>query len=96
MSGWIYFFANKRNGTVYVGVTNNLPRRGYEHREGIVEGFTKKYGAKLLVYAEYYDKIEDAILREKQIKKWRRAWKIELIEKNNPQWKDLYCEYCTL
>ena len=86
---YVYIMANKRNGTIYVGVTNSLSRRVYEHREGFVEGFTKRYGLKMLVYYEVFDSVTTAIQRETNIKHWLRRWKLELIEKLNPQWKDL-------
>ena len=88
--GWVYFMTNRRNGVLYVGVTSNLPRRVWEYREGAVEGFTLQYRLKRLVYAERHANIRDAIQREKNIKHWPRAWKIELIESQNPEWKDLY------
>lgn len=77
---------------MYIGVTNDLIRRCYEHRNGVIEGFTKKYNCKMLIYYEAFDRIEDAILREKRLKKWNRQWKIELIEKSNPGWVDLYIQ----
>jgi putative endonuclease len=89
---YVYILASKRNGTLYVGVTNDLVRRVYEHKEGLVEGFTKKYNVKNLVFYEIANNINSAIKREKAIKKWLRRWKIELIEKTNPDWKDLYSE----
>ena len=89
-SYWVYLLASRMGGTLYIGVTNNLVRRIYEHRMGFVEGFTKKYGVKKVVYYERFDDIENAIIREKQLKKWNRAWKIQLIEKDNPNWDDLY------
>jgi putative endonuclease len=82
--------ANKRNGTIYIGVTNNLARRAYEHREGKARGFTSRYGLKMLVYYEVFDSISSAIQRETSLKRWPRRWKLELIEKLNPQWHDLY------
>ena len=82
--------ASKRNGTLYIGVTNDLIRRIYEHKSGIIEGFTKKYKIKILVYYEIHSDINEAIKREKALKKWKRDWKIELIEKTNRQWDDLY------
>ena len=82
--------ASKRNGTLYVGVTSNLSRRVYEHRNGLIEGFTEEYKVHKLVYFEVHEDPESAIKREKQIKKWNRQWKINLIEMNNPQWNDLY------
>jgi putative endonuclease len=90
MGGWIYFMANRRNGTLYVGVTSNLPSRAYQHREGLIDGFTKRYGLKLLVYYERHDDIRTAIQREKAIKHWPRAWKVRLIHEMNPERKDLY------
>ncbi len=86
----VYILTSAPNGTLYVGVTNDLARRAWEHRSDAVEGFTKRYGVHTLVYAEFHETMPDAILREKQIKKWRRAWKIALIEKENPNWRDLY------
>lgn len=81
---------NKPNGTLYIGVTNDLVRRIYEHRNSIIDGFTKKYNLKMLVYFEMFDRVEDAILKEKRLKKWNRQWKVEMIEKSNPDWVDLY------
>jgi len=81
--------ASKRNGTLYCGVTSDLTKRIYQHRNGIYEGFSKKYDVKRLVWFEQHETMEAAITREKQIKKWNRAWKLELIEKGNPDWKDL-------
>jgi putative endonuclease len=86
---YVYILASQRNGTIYIGVTNNLQRRIEEHQSGLVEGFTKRYHLKELVYYEQTPSIEAAILREKQLKKWNRAWKVALIEKANPIWKDL-------
>ena len=86
----VYIVTNKRRGTLYIGMTNNLVRRGYENRNGLIDGFTKKYNLKRLVYFEVFNRVEDAILREKRLKKWNRQWKIELIEKLNPEWIDLY------
>ena len=88
--GWIYIMTNRPNGTLYVGVTSNLARRAWEHREGVVEGFTKRYGLKRLVYVERYDDIRLAIQREKNLKHWSRAWKVQLILAKNPNWNDLY------
>lgn len=85
----VYILASQRNGTLYVGVTSDLSRRMGEHKSGAVSGFTKQYSVNRLVYVEPHDTMETAIVREKQIKKWRRAWKLELIEKGNPQWLDL-------
>ncbi len=90
MSYYVYILANRRGGTLYVGVTNDLVRRAYEHREGLVEGFTKARDIKILVYFEAHDDIEQAIIREKRLKRWRRAWKIQLIDRDNPDWRDLY------
>lgn len=87
---YIYILASKRNGTLYVGVTQDLKRRVWEHKEKIVEGFTQKYGVGLLVYYEAYDDYWIAANRERNMKDWHRAWKIELIEKTNPEWLDLY------
>tara|TARA_R110002072_G_scaffold79520_1_gene183375 strand:+ start:108 stop:419 length:312 start_codon:yes stop_codon:yes gene_type:complete len=87
--GYVYVMASRRNGTLYVGVTSDLERRVYQHKTGSIKGFTQKYGVKSLVYFEAFDDIEQAILREKALKKWRRAWKLELIEKENPGWRDL-------
>ena len=81
---------NRRNGILYAGVTGDLPRRVYEHREGLVDGFTKRHGLKMLVYYEQFDDIRSAIQREKNIKHWPRAWKVRLINKMNPEWNDLY------
>ncbi len=90
MSAYVYILASKRNGTLYIGVTSDLIRRIYEHREGLVDGFSKRYGAKRLVYFETHDDIVRAIQREKTMKHWSRAWKLELIESRNPDWDDLY------
>jgi putative endonuclease len=87
---YVYILASKRNGTLYIGVTNNLAKRVYEHKSNLVDGFTQKYKVYKLVYYEVYRNIQDAILREKRMKKWERQWKIDLIEKNNPQWDDLF------
>jgi putative endonuclease len=87
---FVYILANQPNGTLYAGVTSNLVQRVWQHREGLVEGFTKKYGVKKLVFFEAHENAQSAITREKQIKKWERAWKIELIEKENPEWLDFY------
>lgn len=86
----IYILTTRKNTTLYVGVTNDLARRVYEHREGLKEGFTKRYSVTKLVYFESYGRPADAIRRETNIKKWPRAWKIELIESINPNWRDLY------
>ena len=88
----VYIMSNKRNGTLYTGVTSDLTRRVYEHKNNLVDGFTKKYGIHKLVWHEQHETAESAITREKQIKKWNRKWKLELIETNNSLWKDLYDE----
>lgn len=87
--GYVYILASGRCGTLYIGVTNDLERRMQEHREGLVPGFTKRYDVSCLVWFETYDRIEDAIGREKQLKKWNRDWKLNLIEAQNPDWSDL-------
>jgi putative endonuclease len=84
--------ASKRNGTPYLGVTSNLTGRVYQHRNGLIEGFTKQHGCKHLVWYEAHEELDAARLRELQMKKWKRAWKIELIERSNPQWRDLWSE----
>jgi putative endonuclease len=89
-SYWVYILAGKIGGTLYIGVTNELVRRVYQHRMDLIDGFTKQYGVHRLVYYEQYNDIRDAIRREKQLKKWNRAWKVQLIEKTNPNWDDLY------
>jgi putative endonuclease len=86
----VYILASKRNGTLYVGVTSDLAVRVWQHRNDIVEGFTKKHGVHMLVYFELHDDMESAIVREKRLKKWNRAWKLRLIEEMNPDWNDLY------
>ena len=88
---FVYILTNKPRGTLYVGVTNNLVRRSYEHHEGMVPGFTKRYGLKQLVHFERYDPL-NVIQREKNIKHWSRAWKLDLIASANPQWRDLYAD----
>jgi putative endonuclease len=89
---YIYILASKKNGTLYIGVTGDLIKRVDEHKQNTVAGFTKKYNVHTLVYYEVFQDIEEAILREKQMKKWNRSWKINLIEEKNPEWKDLYSE----
>ncbi len=86
----VYILASRRNGTLYVGVTSDLMRRVWEHRNEVVDSFTKRYHVHRLVHVEFFERIDDAIRREKQLKKWRRAWKLALIEGENPQWNDLY------
>ena len=88
----VYMMANKRNGAIYTGVTSNLIQRAWQHREGVADGFTKRYGCKMLVWFEMHDNMEAAIVREKQIKGGSRKKKIALIEAANPQWKDLFDE----
>jgi putative endonuclease len=88
--GWAYIVTNKPDGTLYTGVTSDLRRRAWEHREGLVDGFSKRHGLKRLVYVERHDDIREAIRREKAIKTWRRAWKVRLIRSVNPDWNDLY------
>jgi putative endonuclease len=89
---YVYILAGQRNGTLYVGVTSDLIKRVYEHKQNLIDGFTKKYSVHVLVYYEIHRAIEEAIAREKQIKKWNRQWKLRLIEEGNPEWKDLYDE----
>ena len=89
-SYYVYIMASRQNGTLYIGVTSNLARRVYEHKNDLVEGFTKKYGVHRLVYYEQYHDIKLAIQRERQMKKWNRQWKINRIQEHNPDWKDLY------
>ena len=88
----VYILASKRNGTLYIGVTSNLVKRVWEHKQNLGEGFTQKYGVHTLVYFEVHYEMTEAIRREKQLKKWNRSWKIELIEKINPGWRDLWQE----
>lgn len=88
----VYIMASQRNGTLYTGVTADLLQRVWQHREGTVEGFTRRYGVKLLVWYERHEDMGSAISREKAIKKWNRAWKLRLIEERNPQWRDLWSE----
>ena len=92
MTYWVYILASKPGGTLYIGVTNNLVRRVYEHREGLAESFTKRYGIKTLVFFESHETIAAALQREKNIKHWSREWKIDLIAASNPEWRDLYEE----
>ncbi len=86
----VYLLASQRNGTLYVGMTSDLVKRIWEHKNGFVEGFTKQHGVKLLVWYEIHENAESAIIREKQIKAWKRDWKLRLIEESNPYWNDLY------
>jgi putative endonuclease len=92
MSLWVYILASKAFGTLYVGMTNSLPHRIYQHREGLMDGFTKRYNVKMLVYYEEHATAAAAIQREKNIKHWPRAWKIDLIRSMNPEWRDLFDE----
>ncbi len=90
----VYILASRRNGTLYVGVTSDLPKRVAEHKQGLVWGFTREYGVKELVWYEVHEDVIEAITREKRIKKWNRLWKLRLIEEKNPDWRDLYAEIC--
>jgi len=90
----VYLLASKRNGTLYVGVTSDLVKRVWEHKNHVVDGFTKQYGVVHLVWYEVHETMESAIQREKAIKEWQRAWKLKLIEEFNPDWKDLYDTVC--
>lgn len=87
---FVYILASKKNGTLYIGVTNNLVKRVFEHRKHLADGFSSKYNIHSLVYYEATSDIDTALVREKQMKKWKRQWKINLIEKSNPEWTDLY------
>ena len=89
MTYWVYMLASRRNGTLYAGVTNDLARRVGEHKEGRASVFTRRYGVTMLIWFEEHGDIAQAIAREKQLKGWNRAWKLKLIEKDNPQWRDL-------
>jgi len=89
---YVYILASKKNGTLYIGVTSDLIKRIYEHKQKLIAGFTKEHDVHTLVYYEQHNEIEEAISREKQMKKWNRRWKIRLIEEKNPEWKDLYDE----
>ena len=90
MAYYVYLLASDRNGTLYIGVRNDIVRRVFEHKSKVVPGFTKRYGVDKLVWFEVYDDPTSAITREKELKKWRREWKVRLIEEQNPQWIDLY------
>jgi putative endonuclease len=92
MSFFVYILASRRNGTLYIGMTDNLARRVWEHQTGAVPGFTKKYGVKTLVWYELHESRETAFQRERQLKKWNRAWKLALIEHSKPDWRDLTAE----
>jgi len=87
---YVYILASKKNGTLYIGVSSNLKKRIFEHKNNLIDGFTKKYKVHNLVYYEQTTDVKSAILREKRLKKWKRCWKLALIEKENPEWKDLY------
>ncbi|HEY4142881.1 MAG TPA: GIY-YIG nuclease family protein [Pseudolabrys sp.] len=89
MAFYVYMLANKRNGTLYVGLTDDLVKRVWQHQNGVTKGFTQRYGIKMLVWYETHESRESAFLRERQMKKWNRVWKLELIEKANPSWRDL-------
>ena len=93
--GFVYLMASKPNGTLYLGVTSDLIARCYQHRNGQVEGFSKRYGCRLLVWYEAYDDLQEARLRELQMKKWKRAWKVRLIREQNPEWRDLWSVIAT-
>ncbi len=95
MSYYVYIMTSERYGTLYVGVTNNLIRRTWEHKEGVTPGFTNQYGVKKLVFFETYDDVKTAIQREKNTKHWKRDWKIDLIERSNPDWRDMYSDIAT-
>lgn len=90
----VYMLASKRNGTLYIGVTSDLPKRVWEHKNSVVEGFTEKYGVHNLVWYEPHETAESAITREKQMKEWKHEWKVKRIVEKNPEWKDLYDEIC--
>ena len=89
-SGFVYIMANRKNGAIYIGVTSDLVKRVWEHREGVIGGFTRRYGCKLLVWFEAYDDIQEARRRELQMKEWNRVWKVKRIEEHNLDWDDLY------
>ena len=89
-SGYVYIMASARNGTLYIGATSDLPKRAWEHRYGVVPGFTREHNCKLLVWFEAYENLQDARLRELQMKKWKRQWKLSEVERTNPNWDDLY------
>jgi len=88
--GWVYIMTNRPDGTLYIGVTSDLPGRAYQHRNGLIDGFTRKYGCTMLVWYEAHDDIRDARARELQMKKWNRQWKLRAIETMNPDWNDLF------
>ena len=90
---YVYILTNKKNGTIYIGMTNDLERRIFEHKNKLIDGFTKKYCLDKLIYFEQFNYVNDAILREKRLKKWKRQWKICLIEEDNPKWHDLASDW---
>jgi len=90
---YVYILAGAKNGTLYIGVTSNLPQRIWQHKEGLIDGFTSQYGVHMLVWYEQHEEALAAITREKQLKKWNRAWKISLVERTNPHWRDLYLDF---
>ncbi len=90
--GYVYLMASQPNGTLYLGSTSDIAQRAYQHRNGLIEGFTKKHGCRLLVWFEQFGNIQDARSREHQMKSWQRAWKLRVIEERNPQWRDLFDE----
>ena len=90
--GYVYIMASRRNGTLYLGVSSDLAARAYQHRNGLLDGFSKRYGCKILVWYAAFDDIQDARARELQMKKWKRGWKLEAIETMNPEWRDLFEE----
>jgi putative endonuclease len=89
----VYIMASQRNGTLYIGVTSDLLERGHQHREGLIDGFARRYGCKLLVWFEQHEQMHTALSREKELKLYQRKWKLDLIEKTNPQWRDLYEDF---
>jgi len=91
--GFVYFMANRKHGAIYTGATSNLINRTYQHRNGLIEGFTREHDCKLLVWFEAHDDLDEARLKELQIKKWKRDWKVRRIEENNPDWRDLWFEF---
>ncbi len=93
MPSYVYLLSNQPRGTLYIGVTSDLVKRIWQHKEAFVDGFSAKYGLKMLVWYEIHEDIGEAIKREKQLKKWNRIWKIELVEKSNPYWNDLYLDF---
>ena len=94
MAYYVYIMASQRNGTIYIGVTNDLVRRVYEHRNAVVDSFTKRHAVKVLVFFAVHESIEAAIQREKSLKRWNRKWKLSLIERDNPTWRDLWEDVC--